>query len=310
MGKKITTERDLGFGFKVGADHQRMLNPDGTFNVIRKGESRFAFYNLYHQLIRMRWIKFILIVFLFYGFLNLVFAGLYYLAGTDQLAGINGNTTKDKLFDTFFFSAQTLTTVGYGRISPVGHVASIIASLESFIGLMVFALATGLLYARFASPNARLLFSSNALVAPYQDGKAIMFRMANLRSNQLIEVEVQVVAAHKKETNGKIKREFTPLTLERSKINFLPLSWTIVHPIDESSIFYNKTAKDLEEEDLELTVLVKAFDETYSQTVHDRTSYKYNEFVWGSKFLPMFRANGDGTTDLYLNKINDMEIVS
>jgi inward rectifier potassium channel len=310
MGKKIKAERDLGFGTKPTASGQRMLNQDGSFNVIRKGESRFPFYNLYHSLITMRWGRFILLVLGYYTLMNLFFALIYFAVGTHQLAGIIGNSPYDRIFETFFFSAQTLTTVGYGRISPVGHVASIIASLESFMGLMGFALATGLLYARFARPDAKLSFSHNVLVAPYMEGKALMFRIANKRSNQLIEVEVQVNCGYRTVENGKEIRKFINLDLERSKINFLPLSWTIVHPIDETSMFHNKTKKELEEQMVELIILVKAFDDTFSQTVHSRTSYKLTEFVWDAKFRPMFENDGKGQSIMHMNRINDHEVLA
>ena len=220
-----------------------------------------------------------------------------------------GKTTLEHFAEAFFFSSQTITTLGYRRISPVGFWASAVAALESMLGIMGFALITGLLYGRFSRPTAKLIYSEKSLIGPYQCAAAWMFRLANVRSNQLIEVEMQVTYSRIEQLeNGKKVRRFYALKLERSKVNFLALSWTIVHPIDADSPLYGTTPEEFRDSDSEFIILIKAFDDTYSQTVHTHSSYRYNEITWGAKFLPMFEeANNDKNVRLNLNHISRCE---
>lgn len=304
--KTQRTPNDLGFG--TTNTNARNMNKDGTFNVVRTGEPRFRNYEFYHRLITMSWTKFIFLIFLSYTVVNLIFAIIYYLMGADKLSMDSSHMHEgEKFLEVFFFSSQTLTTLGYGRIAPVGALASIVSSIEAMIGLLGFALATGLLYGRFSRPQARLLYSENAVVAPYRDGSGLMFRMTNMRRNQLIEVEVDVnIGFLNPETKT---RSFVSLNLERKKINLFPTSWTIVHPIDEASPLYGKTREQLEAMQLEIYVLLKAFDDTFSQTVYSRTSYRAEEIMYGTKFLPMFTQLENGKTLLDLRLINAMEKV-
>jgi inward rectifier potassium channel len=304
--KTQRAQNDLGFG--TTNTNARNMNKDGTFNVVRTGEPRFRNYEFYHRLITMSWTKFIFLIFVSYTLVNLVFAVIYYLMGPDKLSMDSSHMHEgEKFLEVFFFSSQTLTTLGYGRIAPVGALASIVSSIEAMIGLLGFALATGLLYGRFSRPQARLLYSENAVVAPYRDGVGLMFRMTNMRRNQLIEVEVDVNMGY---LNPQTKtRSFVPLALERKKINLFPTSWTIVHPIDETSPLHGKTREQLEAMQLEIYVLLKAFDDTFSQTVYSRTSYRTEEIVYGAKFLPMFSQLENGKTLLDLRMINAIEKV-
>jgi inward rectifier potassium channel len=213
-----------------------------------------------------------------------------------------GVTKMEHFWDAFFFSSQTLTTVGYGRTNPMGLSANIVAAVECLLGLMSFAIMTGVLYARFSRPQAKLLNSPHALIAPFKDGTALMFRIANSRSNQIIECEAQVLMSYiDKDTN---RREFESLTLEYKTVSALALSWTIVHPINDDSPMKGLSAKELDEIDAEFIVLFKAFDETYAQTVHSRISYASNELIWGAKFEVMFHRSNNGMgTVLEMDKI-------
>jgi inward rectifier potassium channel len=294
-------QKEIGFGRVSATGNARALNPDGTFNVIRSGQSWFKSFELFHWLISISWAKFILTVFLWYFFVNLIFAILYHLADADSLTGIIGMTSVEKFLDEFFFSSQTLTTVGYGRIAPVGTFTSTIAAAESMIGLLGFALVTGLLYGRFSRPIAKIIYSADAIVAPYRNGKAIMFRIVNARKSQLIETEVEITAL-KKEKDG--TRSFLQIKLERDRIALFPLSWTIVHPIDEESPFWNLDEKEFYETDPEFFVIIKAFDDTFSQTVYSRRSYVATEIKWGQKFETMIEFMPDGTRKLHIDKIN------
>lgn len=304
--KKTNNDNDIGFGKNTTST--RNMNKDGTFNVERAGEPRFRHYEIYHRLITMSWGKFIFLIFFSYTVVNFFFAGLYYLMGAEKLSMDTSHMHEgEKFMEVFFFSSQTLTTVGYGRIAPVGYLASSISSIEAMIGLLGFALATGLLYGRFSRPQSKLLYSESAVIAPYRGITALMFRLTNMRRNQLIETQVEVNMGFT--VPGATTRSFVGLNLERDKIALFPTSWTIVHPIDENSPFYGKSSKELEEMNLEIFVLLKAFDDTFSQTVYSRTSYKANEIVVGAKFLPMFSPQENGKTLLDLRLIDAMEKV-
>lgn len=298
---------DIGFGTKISGKEQRMINRDGSFNVIRKGQSFWDTFNVYHSLITMSWRNFLIFVLLFYIAINLVFAGLYYLIGMEHLAGALGATSQEKFFDAFFFSAQTVTTLGYGRISPVGFWASFAAAIESIVGLMGFALITGLIYGRFSRPNAKIVQSKKALMAPYKDINALMFRIINGKVNQLIEVEIQVVAAIHVNENGQTVRRYLPLDLERNRISLFPTNWTIVHPIDENSPLRNMTAQELKERDAEFSILLKGFDDSFSQTVYWRSSFKYTEIEWGAKFVNIISNEDDGSISIDMARFDDFE---
>lgn len=299
-------QNDLGFGTAAGGN--RNMNKDGSFNVERTGEPFFRPYEIYHSLITMSWTKFILLVMTGYLLANLVFAFIYYFIGAEHLSMEAGKMSEaQKFWEVFFFSSQTLTTLGYGRIAPIGPTASSIAAIESMIGLLGFALATGILYGRFSRPEAKILFSHNLIIAPYKNMTGLMFRMANIRRNQLIETEIDVNVGYTEP--GEKVRSFVPLELERKKIALFPTSWTLVHPIDENSVFFERTDQELEDMKIEIFVTMKAFDDTFSQTIYARTSYRAHEIIRGAKFLPMFHQKENGRTVLDLRLIDAMERV-
>ncbi len=295
---------DLGLGTRVSAE--RIMNKDGSFYMERTGHSQFRFYEFYHKLIRMSWMRFFTIVLSAYLLENLLFATIYYLIGVQHLTGIDMRQDHlHQFLEAFFFSSQTLTTVGFGRIAPVGTITSSVAAIESMIGVLAFAVSTGLLYGRFSRPVAKLLYSREAIIAPYRDGSALMFRMTNLRSNQLIEVEVTITLAYF--VKGATNRSFQKLRLERDKVSLFPTSWTIVHPIDDESPLYGAGMAEIRNMKAEILILVKAFDDTFSQTIYSRSSYHTDEILWGKKFLPMFTLAPDGKTIIDYRKIDDME---
>lgn len=304
--KKISADaneiKDTGFGTQT--PRQRSLNADGSFNLSRTGLPLIRLEDLYTNLITMKWGKFIPMVLGFYILINILFASIYYSIGVEHLGGVNSTLPVDQFFDAFFFSAQTISTVGYGHISPQGFVTSLVAAFESLMGVIVFAVITGLLYGRFSAPKAKIAYSIEAIIAPYKEGRALMFRIANRRKNQLIEVELEVVVGMNVNENESTARRFYGLKLENKKVSFFPLSWTLVHPIDEDSPLYNFTQKDLEEAEAEILTLLKGFDDTYSQVVHSRKSYMYNEIVWGKKFISIIGQDENGRTTLALDKIS------
>lgn len=307
--RKFNPEDDLGFGTKAVVNTQRLINQDGSINVKRKGVSIFNTANNYHSLITMNWFKFWLIVLAGYLVANIIFALIYVSLGPGTLDGTEGNSFFYHFMDAFFFSAQILSTVGYGHISPHGMAANTVAAFESMIGLLAFALATGLLYGRFSKPSAKIKYSKHLLVAPYQGGKGLMFRLTNLRRNILIDLSMEVIFSYNEDVNGKLERRFISLPLERKKVSVLTLSWTIVHPLDDESPLKDMTPQDLESSGATFAILLKAFDDTFSQTVHSRTSYMFDEIVWGARFKPAFERDEEGRLMLNLDKIDDHELI-
>jgi inward rectifier potassium channel len=249
--------------------------------------------------------KFLFILFLFYILINLIFAAVYYAVGMEHLEGIKASSTAEKIWEAYFFSAQTFTTVGYGRISPKGITTSTVAAFEALVGLLSFALATGLFYGRFSKPKAFVRFSKNAVLAPFNNGLAIMMRVAPYKNNNLLDAEAKVTVGIIEEENGLPKNKFYSLELEYEKVNSLTLSWTIVHPINEKSPFHTFTAEDFANTTGEILIFFKAFDDMFSNTVVARTSYTLNELVIGAKFVPMYHRNNEkNKTVLYLDKLN------
>jgi len=277
---------------------RRSINKDGSFNVSRRGGSWRDFHP-YLQMLSMSWPRFFTAVLAGYLLINLLFALVYFALGPGQLQGADGANEMDRFLNDFFFSTHTLTTVGYGNMVPATIIANTVASLEAIAGLMAVALGTGLMFGRFSRPSAKIAFSERILMAPYQDQSSLQFRIVNLRPNILMELEANLVLMTVEGPPGKLTRRFVPLKLERDKVYFLPLTWTIVHPLDESSPLHGKTAEDLERLQAEFVILIKAFDDTFSQTVHARYSYRYDELRWQAKFHPAFEINADG--DMILN---------
>ncbi|MFN2456189.1 MAG: ion channel [Pyrinomonadaceae bacterium] len=284
--------RDLGFGSVVASEsHQRLLNRDGTFNVERRGLSFWSSFSLYHWLLTISLWKFLSVLTVFYVLTNAVFAIAYLLCGTGALVRSAGEEAGNKFWQAFFFSVQTFSTIGYGNVSPTGIAANTVVTIEAFVGLLAVALATGLIFARFSRPTANIIFSRRAVIAPFKDGHAFMFRVSNARRTQIIELGATALLARFELVNDRKLRRFYPLSLERSKVDFFPLSWTIVHPIDEESPFDGLTHEDLLASDSEVLVLFTGTDETFSQTVHTRSSYKADEIVWNAKFSDIYNRS-------------------
>jgi len=282
----VDDNRDLGFGSVVASESgHRLLNRDGSFNVAREGLGFWSSRSLYHTLITVSWLRFFASVSISYLLINAIFAIAYFLCGA---AALNGGGTELGILRTFFFSIQTFATIGYGHISPFGLVTNLIVTFESLFGLLWLALATGLVFARFSRPTAKITFSNVAVIAPYRGITAFEFRIANERKNQIIELEAKVLFSYFAEDGGKRTRRFDLLTLERSKVSFFPLNWTVVHPIDETSPLYGRSENDLRESEAEFLILLTGIDETFSQTVHARSSYRWDEIVWNAKFEAIY----------------------
>jgi inward rectifier potassium channel len=294
------------FGFGRGLDKQRrILGANGKFNIRKTGIPIWRRVRLYHVLIGLSWGKFLLVLTAAYILLNLFFATGYYLIGADQLT-LHGTAQGWEAFrEAFFFSTQTFTSVGFGRVAPAGVGANYLASFEAFVGLLSLALSTGLLYGKFSKPHTKLLFSEHVLLTQVRNQPALVFRFANRFSHHLIEARVSVLASFQQESG---LRQFTRLTLEYDTVQFLTLNWTVVHFLDESSPFNNLTISDLKSRNAELLVTVTAFDANHAQQVYEVKGYYYTEFQQSDKpFAPMFHHDDQsGQLILDLDKIDDL----
>ncbi len=301
-------DKDLGVGSRVANTRGlRFLNHDGSFNVRRRGQSLLESLNVFHWLLNLSLFRFTMLTAGTYLVTNVVFATGYYLCGPDAFAGAQGKTRPAHFLESFFFSVQTLATIGYGHISPRSIAANVMVTIESLAGLMGFAIITGIVFARFSRPTAQIIFSHKAVIAPYRGITAFMFRIANARTNQLIGVEATVNLGRIEKKDGEEKRAFYTLDLERRKVQFFPLHWVVVHPIDESSPMWGWTPEQLKASDAEFTILLTATDETYASTVHARSSYKMSEIAWAAKFVDVFLPSDDGVVTIDLKKLHDVE---
>jgi inward rectifier potassium channel len=287
-------DRDFGLGARVAQQsRRRLLNRDGSFNVRRHGLSFIRSLSLYHWLLTVSWTRFFLAVGGFYLTYNTLFALGYYLCGPGALQGSTGSAG-GRLADCFFFSVHTAATIGYGSISPHGLAANQLVTVEAFFGLLSLALATGVLFSRFARPHARILYSETAVVAPYRDISGLMLRVVNQRHNELVEVRATVSLSWRENTPRGVSRRFMVLELERKDVVFFPLHWVVVHPIDEKSPLWGVTAAQFAESDAEILVLLEGVDDTFEQTVHSRCSYKFDEVTWGARFTDIYLKRPDG----------------
>lgn len=303
--------KDLGFGTEVAkGTRRRLLNRDGSFNVVRDGLNPLSSMSLYHWLLTISWPKFLAFITGSYVAINTLFAFAFLLLGTGALQSSAGNFAGQPFYRAFFFSVDTFATIGYGNIIPVGVAANTLVTIEALLNIVGVALATGVIFARFSRPSTRIIYSRNAIVAPYRDKMALEFRIANARSSQLIDVQIQAILTKIEQVGGSAVRKFYELTLERNRVVFFPLSWTVVHPIDSASPMWGLTRTDLVNGDAELLVLLIGTDETVSQTVHSRSSYQADEIVWGAKFANMFmRTEAEGIIGMNLSRIHDIEPV-
>jgi inward rectifier potassium channel len=307
---KVEAVKNSGFGNNADAAGGRLVNKDGTANTKKTGLGFFEHNSWYHTLLKISLWKFILFIFINFFIANIIFTIIYYVVGTQHLNGITSSSSFEEISKVFYFSVQTFTTVGYGHISPGNFAASTVSGIEAFCGLLFFALATGLLYGRFSKPDAFIRFSKNALVAPFNGATAVMIRLVPFKNNNLIDAEVKLSLALINIVDGKRKTEFYPLKTEIDKINSLVLSWTVVHPINEESPLYGFTEEAFNASLVEVIVFIKAFDETFSNTVIAKTSYTFNEIIHGAKFVPMFhRDNANSSTIIEIDKLNDFEMV-
>ncbi len=298
--------KDPGLGTTFNKSVKRMMNTDGGFNIKRVGTVS-TFRDFYKYLIDLPTYKFVGFIFLFFVGINLLFALGYVAIGVEQLSGIPRK--QPHLISAFYFSAQTFTTVGYGAISPKGNGASLLASFEAFFGLISFSITTGLIYGRFSRPSAKIAFSQNVIITTYEDKKAMMFKMVNKRNSILLNCKVNITLsiAHQDRKDGHMVRQYFNIPLETDFVRYFPLTWTLVHVIDEQSPLHNMSIEQLQTRTSELLILVEAFDETYSQMVLQKHSYADHQWVENVKFKRNFHANESGQIVLNIHELSELE---
>ena len=299
---RATTEPgDLGLG-RVLSDEsrQRLLRPDGSFNVRRTGLGVFRTHRIYHDLVSMSWPAFTAVFALAYAFISVAFAVGFWALGPGALDAPPDDAGGTGFLRALYFSVQTFATIGYGRIAPVSHGAEVLVAVEAFVGIFYMALATGLTFARVARPDADVVFSRRMLVAPYGGGQALMFRLVNARRGELSDVSVEVTFSILEDDPvvGRRVRRYAPLDLERRRVAFFPLTWTVVHPLTSDSPAWGKTDADLRAGDTEILVRLAALDEATMQGVVARTSYRAGDgdVVWNRRFRDLFDRTGDVLT--------------
>jgi inward rectifier potassium channel len=311
LSARQRANRDLGFGSVVAdALQRRFLNRDGTFNVRRVGLSLAESRSVYRYLLDVSWPRFLSHVLWWYLGANLIFATAFLACGPGAMEGPEdyGVGLTGHFLKAFFFSVQTLATIGYGRIAPIGIAANALVAVESVCGLVLFALIAGIVFARFSRPRPGIRFSDRGVIAPYRGGTAFMFRVANTRDSELFDVQADVSLVRRKTGGSAHERLFDALALERDGVTFFPLSWTVVHPIDEHSPLLGVTEQGMRESDAEFVVRLTAWDETSGQTVHVRSSYKWDEIAWGARYTGIIdRSQPDGIIRVDVNRLSEIE---
>ena len=283
----------------------RSLNRDGTDNIDRSQMVR-GIDDLYHVLLSLRWPRFFGTTVLLYVAINVVFGLIYFSLGAGSISGARTDNTLHFLMDCFFFSVQTFSTIGYGVMAPSGFVSNLMVAAEAFTGMLSIAVMSGILFARFSRPTARVKFSHNALVTNHRGRQSLVFRMANARLNQVAEAQVSVVLLKSEVTpEGHSMRVQYDLPLLRNRSLFFAGSWIVAHVIDQSSPLFGCTARDLEDTNCEIFVSVTGFDETFSQTINARFSYLFDEVLWSRQFVDMVTRK-EGKIFVDISKISTL----
>lgn len=272
-------------------------------NVIRLGSFPRHWSDLYHFLLRISWPKFFVVLALSYFCVNTLFA-FAYLAEGNCLE----NAKPGSFQDAFFFSVQTMATIGYGFMYPKTLYAHILVTLEAFVGLLGVAMATGILFARFSIPTAKVLFSRVAIITKYNDIPTFMFRAANQRKNLILAAQIKVTfVRHEISKEGYLMRRFYDLPLVRNESPVFALSWVVMHTIDQNSLFYNSTPNSLEETETEIIVTLTGVDESVSQTIHTRHSFLAEDILYNMRFVDIIKHLPDGRRIIDYRRFHDVE---
>lgn len=278
-----------------------IMDRDGGFNVVRKGVPNFHWGDFYHLLLTLSWPKFFALICLGYILTNALFASAYLALG-----GIE-NARKGHFLDAFFFSVQTMATIGYGAMYPKTAFANALVTVEALLGLLGVAMATGLMFARVSIPKARVLFSRVAVITPYNGMPTLMFRVGNERKNWILQAQISVTLVRSEITKeGEAMRRFYDLSLVRSHSPLFALTWTVMHIIDDESPLYGLTPEDMLEDNMEILVSFTGLDETVSQTIHGRFSYISSEIFWNMRFVDILSRTPDGRRCIDYSRFHDI----
>jgi len=301
-------ENDLGFGRVVAQRARgRFVNKDGTPHSRKYGLGRQAWSRLYLRALAISWPEFLLYVIGLALLLAGVFAIGFRSLGSGALSGTERLGLSDPFFIAFAYSVGILTGVGSGPVVAVGSTAHWLTILESLSGWVGVILAAGIALARLSRPRPCIRFSQRAVVAPYRGGRGLMFRLVNVEPAELSDAEVRVSLAWFEPVGDQRERRFHQLALERQRVEFFSLHWTVVHPIDRESPLAGVTPEEMREAKAELLVLVTAHEETFSTRVAARTSYLWNEIAWDVRFGDVFVDSPDGVITVDIGRLDRME---
>ena len=282
----------------------RIFKNNGKPNTLRIGVNKFASYNIYHLLVNINWITFFVWVFLYFLFISVLFATCYYL-----IDGYSLKTIKDNYLiwiDKFFFTVQTLTA---GQSKVTNNFTNLLSSFISLVGLLTFAIITGLLYGRFSKPTARLFYSENVIVNFSGKNAIYNMRIANAKISQLTEVNAQLIIGLDESINGISERKFHYVNLLSNSITFLNTSWTISHIADKESPLYNLTLEDLKNKNVEFIIFIKAIDDAYASEVQTRIAYDYSDIKWGTTFESISQVK-DSLIITWVKDVNSHRIIN
>jgi len=258
--------------------------------------------DLYHLLLTSSWPRLLGLLAIAYAAANALFA-LGYLIEPDAIE----NARPGSFADAFFFSVQTMATIGYGRMVPRTFLANTLVTLETLTGLLALAMITGLVFAKFSRPTARVLFSRVAVIGRRDGVRAFMFRMANERGNNIVEAQVHVALARQEVTaEGESVRRFYDLELARRLNPIFPNTWTVIHPIVDGGPLHHATATSLAVEDARIVVSVVGLDESYAQTVHARHSYGAQDIAWDARFVDIVTRDANGALRIDYGQFHDV----
>jgi inward rectifier potassium channel len=284
------------------AKPQQLLDSRGRALIERRGGRRQSLGNdAYHFLRTGSWTRVIVLFTIAFALSNLAFAVAYWVSGAEI-------TSSHGLLDLYWFSVQTMATIGYGVLAPTNHVANVIVTVEAFYGILFTAMITGIVFSRFSTPAPRVIFSKTAIIAEHDGQRVLQFRMANERTTAIVEATVRLYFVREESlANGEKFRRIYDLSLRRSTSPVFSLSFLAVHPIDDKSPLYKKTAVDLRETSANFVVTFTGIDDRLASTVHARYQWSWNDVVYDERYVDILRVDPDGKRYIDLEPFHDTE---
>jgi len=307
MRNQAQSTQDPGIGTSFERPLDRLVAADGSFRVNRIGELA-GFREGFIALATMPLWRLVLTFVTAYLSMNLLFGALYMLVGVENIGNADMTSMGGKWMSAIGMSVQTLTTVGYGSLYPNSTGAWFVAAVEGVFGILGFSLISAVIYARFARPTTRLAYSAQALIAPFKEGWSLQLRLANKRSTLLVEIEARMLMVMADVDEHGERLNYYNLKLQFDKVSFLPLSWTLVHPIVPESPLAGISHAELINRRAEVIIIIKGIDEGYMQQVITRHSFRYDEIVWGGRYVRAFSAK-DGSMRMDLGKLSEFSPV-